>query len=571
MNKGIFGFPERFRDESFHGFPKKKVSGESFFGFPSGSEDYDFKIRVTVANTTRAIVLGGFGPVIINWGDGLSQQVFLGGASTYSHTYPQIGDYLVKIEGDTLNINDLRITAGGLLSVRNDFSKFRNVTFLRLERGDLSTIPATFPNISTLSSLTFIRMNGSGWVGEFPKLTTSSLAAVYLQNNNLIGDISSLGLSLTLTKIELQNNKLSSGLEAITSLPNLNYLDISFNWFSGSLPSLSGLTSLATFGCFNNQFSGTLPSFSSNSALVTCNIYNNQFSGTLPSFNNLTSLVTFNCYGNKFSSNIPTFSGCTSLQDFYAGGTSNAWTGTVPYFPSSLKIFNLQYASSAILEFPYDVFDNLVYLTTINIRRVAIGGTKIFPNISNNVNLETLYITDNQNTETKFNNGTITFNTPKLTWFYCRNMDGVSLDFTNLQMLNSASYFTFSSASLGNIIYPLGSKIIGNNGMEVSLFDNGMSQANVDATIVNLFNGRNNFINTTTPKVLSIGGSGTFGTPNAAPSGTYQQPAGFTHDLTEGQIDTLATTVKEKIWILVNCQVSSVNTTKRYKWTITTN
>ena len=50
MNKGMFGFPERNGDDMFHGFPKKKVSGESFFGFPSGSEDYDFKCDANTSN-----------------------------------------------------------------------------------------------------------------------------------------------------------------------------------------------------------------------------------------------------------------------------------------------------------------------------------------------------------------------------------------------------------------------------------------------------------------------------------------------------------------------------------------
>ena len=259
------------------------------------------------------------------------------------------------------------------------------------------------------------------------------------------------------------------------------------------------------------------------------------------------------------------------MQNFYAGGVLNAWSGTVPYFPASLLRFDFTSASSAILEFPYDIFDNLINLTFISTTRVQISGSRTFPNISNNVNLSTLYITDNINSEIKFNNGTINFNTSKLIWFYSRNMDGVSLDFTNLQMLNTSTYFIFSSASAGNVTYPLGSKIIGTNGMEIALFDNGMSQPNVDATIINLFNGRNNFINTGINKTLGIGGSGTFGVANAAPSGIYQQPSGFTHDLTEAQIDALTTTVKEKIWILVNCQVSSVNTTKRYKWTIITN
>ena len=118
------------------------------------------------------------------------------------------------------------------------------------------------------------------------------------------------------------------------------------------------------------------------------------------------------------------------------------------------------------------------------------------------------------------------------------------------------------NSSVGNITYPFGTKILLPN---LTVDYNSMNITNIDNSLNNLFIGRNNFSNII--KRLVAGGN------NAAPSGTYQQPSGFTHNLTEGEIDTLSATwsVKEKIWILVNCQVSSVDTTKRYKWTITTN
>ena len=56
MNKGTFGYPERFRGESFHGFPSKNKS-PLFFGFPSGSEVYDFKCDANTAKFAFRITL----------------------------------------------------------------------------------------------------------------------------------------------------------------------------------------------------------------------------------------------------------------------------------------------------------------------------------------------------------------------------------------------------------------------------------------------------------------------------------------------------------------------------------
>ena len=56
MNKGIFNYPERFRGESFHGFPSKNKQ-PLFFGFPSGSEVYDFKCDANTANFAFRITL----------------------------------------------------------------------------------------------------------------------------------------------------------------------------------------------------------------------------------------------------------------------------------------------------------------------------------------------------------------------------------------------------------------------------------------------------------------------------------------------------------------------------------
>lgn len=559
MNKGIFGFPKLFRDESFHSFPKKKVSGESFFGFPSGREDYDFKLYVPTSNTTRAITLGGYGTITIDWGDGSSQLINLGAPISFTHTYSQVGNYNVIVLGETFNISDLRIQAGGVVAVRQDFSKFRNVIFLRIDREDMSPSTLSFPDLSTLSKLVVVWMNGGGWTGEFPKFTTTSLVTVYLQNNKLSGDISSLGLSQTLKALYLQSNKLlSSGVDALGSIVGIDTIDISDNNFSGTLPSFNDCNLLTSFQIFSNKFTGTLPSFLGCTSLITCNINNNLFTGTLTSFNGLTNLVTFNCSNNQFSGNIPPFMECSNLQ--LLNGDSNSFEGILPIAPSSIINYRFGFNRTNALEVPVNVVTSCLNLVLFSTYLSAIGGSRTVPDISNNTKLETLQFNDGVVAGQYYNNGTLVFNTSVLKVGMFNYCTGINFDFTNLIAPSLANTNFQSIGTNLDITYPLGTAL---KSLVFYLNNNLMSQINVDGTINSMFINRLSF-NNTLAKTLTVAGT------NAAPSGIYQQPLGFSHDLTEAQIDALTTTPKEKIWILVNGQNSIADTTKRYKWTITT-
>ena len=582
MNKGTFGFPQIFRDESFHGFPKKKVSGESFFGFPSGRDDFDIKYYNSSTNQTRSIALAGSGTIVIDWGDGSTQLVSLGGLSAYNHNYTQSGYYNVLILGDTLNITQFVITTGGVYSVRRDFSRFKNLTYLRIDRTDLATIPCEIPDISQLNVLEKVILGNSGYYGTFPSFTTNKLITVDFNGSKLTGSIESLGLSLGLTTVNIYSNNLTSGFDVLATLTNLVTLNANNNQFAGILPSFSNSPLLITFQIQINQFSGTLPSFSTNTALVTFNCSDNQFSGTLPSFDGLTSLVTFSCGNNPFSGNIPSFSGCTSIKVISANNCTNLG-GVVPYFPTSLR--NIELRSSSVnnpLIFPVDWALSLVDLEVFWLYGAYIGGSKTLPDFSNCVILKVLMLDGTASSGQNFNNGELKLNsnvfgaTPTYGPFGtergldCSPAVTHNIIFSPLPNFKtttganaSGNRIRFQNGNYGNIIYNLGTKIVYTH---IFLANNAMSQMNVDINISDLFAGRLNF-NLTFAHILYIAGS------NAAPSGTYQQPSGFTHDLTEGQIDALSTTwsVKEKIWILVNCQVSSSNTTKRYKWTITTN
>jgi hypothetical protein len=85
----------------------------------------------------------------------------------------------------------------------------------------------------------------------------------------------------------------------------------------------------------------------------------------------------------------------------------------------------------------------------------------------------------------------------------------------------------------------------------ISIQNNGMSNANVDTNIGNIYTNRSKWSTTTVSKSLNIAGT------NATPSGTYQAPTGFVL----GSADGTPASAKEQAYVLVN----------NYGWTITMN
>lgn len=125
-----------------------------------------------------------------------------------------------------------------------------------------------------------------------------------------------------------------------------------------------------------------------------------------------------------------------------------------------------------------------------------------------------------------------------------------NLDKVNYVTLTTTGVRTFNANACAlNMTFPIGV----NNFLPsvINIQDNGMSQANVNSTIDNMYSGRTKWNTTTVSKSLNIAGT------NAAASGTYQAPSGFVL----GSNDGTPASQKEKLYVLVN----------NYAWTITYN
>lgn len=164
--------------------------------------------------------------------------------------------------------------------------------------------------------------------------------------------------------------------------------------------------------------------------------------------------------------------------------------------------------------------------------------------------------------------------------FTIQNCNLTSLDLSSLERLNgdltcnnnpnlatlilpdtdlSYQYFYADNCSL-DIPFPFGSKIKITKRAQIN--NNGMSSANVDQTIENIFSSRLSFDNTVTKSLFMDG-------TNAAPSGIYQAPTGYVQagSGVTGN-DGSPTTAKEKLFVLANQNIDN-STEKKYKWTFT--
>jgi len=164
------------------------------------------------------------------------------------------------------------------------------------------------------------------------------------------------------------------------------------------------------------------------------------------------------------------------------------------------------------------------------------------------------------------------FNTPKLTWLEIES-DYLTGNIEDMSTLSSCTVAALIDKNLGGTFTINGLAVRGNFGAVInyvqakwrwySFKNTSLSVQNVTDSINTLFENRN-LLKTTYIKEVDYSTSAN----ETVTNGVFQQPSGFSHDLDEGNLTTLATSwsTAEKIWVLENMQVSPTNTAKRYNW-----
>ena len=219
----------------------------------------------------------------------------------------------------------------------------------------------------------------------YPNLNLPSLIKLYLEGNELNGEISSFPIMTNLEELALSKNpglgqeilnlehpnlkilyanecNINSTLTPDLNLPSLTHLYLSKNGLTGSIPQFTNLGNLKVLFINDNiSLEGPLPDLSSTPLLETFWASYCGFNGPIHDFSLANNLVVLNLKGNE---NL---------------------TGTIPNFPGP-NLADLNLSSCTSLEGPLPLFDNLnlVYFTISNI---GLDGTipSMFPNMHPNL------------------------------------------------------------------------------------------------------------------------------------------------------------------------------------------
>lgn len=397
------------------------------------------------------------------------------------------------------------------------------------------------------SELQYLYIHNNQWSGDFVKTDTqTALKELRLGINqnegnrfsliNLSGFSGSVISTIQIQGVECENLQLPATLPSLTSFYAYdNKLSLSTN--PDLVTKLNVFTALTDLR-FGNGSSSTSGSFGQVSVdglganadisglinLTTCYLNSCELSGTLtlPNVNRLASLVVTD---NPSLTSFVNLTSHTSLQILYATDCTNL---------------------------NFSITNNFTLINTI-----LAAGTKVQSIVLSGKTAGTmneLHVNDcPELTEIKFkaDSARMVFGSPRTIRAYNNplltsvvNMEYVSWN-ANTFAINA---WLFNNCAL-DVTFPFGQNNFTPN--EIQVQDNSMSTANVDATITSIYNNKSKWSTYSITKSLNIAGT------NAAPTGTYQAPAGFVL----GSNDGTPASVKEQAYVLVN----------NYGWTITFN
>ncbi|XP_030454418.1 receptor-like protein kinase 7 [Syzygium oleosum] len=252
--------------------------------------------------------------------------------------------------------------AFGRNSLRGPISKGLN-NCVKLQYLDLGNnfFAGTFPEISALSELQYLYVNGSNLNGALPWsslknmtnllylsvgdnpfdstpfpgeiLDLYELKWLYMANCSIEGEIPpGIGRLNKLFNLELSDNIITGEIPAeIGNLTDLRQLVLYNNRLTGKLPvGLRNLTKLENFDASMNFLEGDLSELRFLRNLVTLQLFVNDFSGQVPvEFGEFERLVNLSLYTNRLSGPLPEKLGSWAEFDFI-DVSENFLTGPIP-------------------------------------------------------------------------------------------------------------------------------------------------------------------------------------------------------------------------------------------------
>jgi len=498
------------------------------------------------------------------------------GAAVYSDVGPSGGLFLGAINLQISHMSNIKVfNIGGATTMTNiTFANFTGVRRFQLTAAtamNQTTLKAIFNDVFTSPVLKIFNGRGSNlvWARSFTNADfATTLIDFYFHANLITGSISLTTAKPSLANFMIGDNgallgdasKNNFATVDVSGLTNATLIDLSNSQIVNlTLPVNTVCTILGLGG--NNLSVTTNPSLVSQINAMTglTALYFHAGSSTSSTADN--GQDSIDGFGNNLS-----LSGLTALTILYANRAK--MTGTLT-LPASLSILIIR-------------DNNLSGIAGagIALRQIQIVGNTLFNNnFTATPNIITITLHDSAVTTfdlsgktTTDNYTTITIaNNPSITSISLPSIAARCIFNINFTFVVSNNPLLSTINNIENINYPqlntgatrgfhaqgcaLNTDLkIGVNGWlpcQIQLQDNGMSQANVDINVNNIYVNKTKWSTSLASKSLLIGGT------NAAPSGIEQPPTGFVL----GSADGTPASAKEQIYVLEN----------NYGWTITNN
>ena len=289
-----------------------------------------------------------------------------GGALVLFHDLPNVEEiylHVAKIQGDIgelSSVTSLKHIEMNGNNLTGDFSTLKNLPLSHLEIGNSfrfgSEINVTA--IETLTQLEYIYLNSNPMlVGAFPKLIgqLTRLTHLDISTCGVVGEVpAQVSKLISLSHIDVSYNKgLNVNLSAFKNLSKLvslglDEIALSKKW-SASIGKLTKLTYLS-LGATN--ISGDIGNtFKNMKGLSVLKLGRNQFSGDLSPFSELYKLTRLHLNHNAFEGTLEWIKGLMNLEDLKLQGNHLNMNGTKLYLKNLTKL------ETADIDISYDRYD----------------------------------------------------------------------------------------------------------------------------------------------------------------------------------------------------------------------
>jgi hypothetical protein len=490
------------------------------------------------------IALNNTDSIRIEWGDGSYNNYTVTGTGSqytttysYTHSYSNSGIYKVRLIYDNTN-NVIGLGLSNVYSISKNYKRFPNLKNL------------TYTN-------TYYQLKNKEYIDLY------NLKRIYLYQVNVLVDYDSIPNDieyLTYTREYYSDIKQSCNITSkFSKLKNLKILNLTNHTLINLDASvLSGNTGMTTL------------SFSQTSSKIFGDI-------SWVKYNRITSLnTTF----SNVSYNLNNFIFSPKIQTLILSKNA-VWN-----IYDCLSSFDLTYSSNVLYAYELNMLSgstedvNSITGTTFNFYMFSIFTKYLYGDITNlnriksnfrwEIHCENLYGDISTLNQSHIKPSSV-FSLCNGTFYGdCSFLSGITASTIYMYSIQKDDI-----QSLTNV-----EQIVNNNNRTLLwLYDNNFTTAQLNSIINMVFSKRTDY-NTASKTLYIYSNSGT-------PTGTYQQPdlgtyTGNINNLTETQINNLVAGTDytgigtnitwselEKCWVLVNLDISSTNSTARYKWLIT--